>query len=138
MEILSGPGALFDGIAIINLCNSKDVTGLKQKRLPVTSTRAWPDSSFGIQLSTEGTVLCKSNESEFRRNSSFVLTNFQRNFEQYFAIFRKFEALSKKLRVINRKVAKANEISMKRRFEGAKYRRIFAEEIEPQDKHLHA
>ena len=63
------------------------------------------------------TVLCKSNESEFRRNSSFVLTNFQRNFERYFAVFlRKFEALSKKIRVVNRRVAKANEISMKRKF----------------------
>ena len=42
------------------------------------------------------TVLCKSNESEFRWNSSFVLTNFQGNFERYFAIFlQKFEALSK-------------------------------------------
>ena len=84
------------------------------------------------------TVLCKSNESEFRRNSSFVLTNFQRNFERYFVIFLpKFEALSKKIRVVNRKVTKANEISMKQKFEGAKYRRIFAEEIVPQDKHLH-
>ena len=68
------------------------------------------------------TVLCKSNESEFRRNSSFVLTNFQQNFERYFAIFlQKFEALLKKIRVVNRKVTKANEILMKRRFEGAKY-----------------
>ena len=31
------------------------------------------------------TVLCKSNESKIRRNLSFVLTNIQGNFEQYFA-----------------------------------------------------
>ena len=74
------------------------------------------------------TVLCKSNESEIRRNTSFVLTNFQGNFKRYFAIFlRKFEELSKKCCVVDRKFGKANEMSMKRSFKRAKYRRIFEE-----------
>ena len=73
-----------------------------------------------------------------RANFVKIRPLFSRNFERYFAIFlRKFKALSKKIRVVNRKVTKANKISMKRRFEGAKYRRIFAEEIVPQDKYLH-
>ena len=77
---------------------------------------------------TAHTVLCKSNESEIRRNTSFVLTNFQGNFERYFAIFlRKFEELSRKCCVVDRKFGKANEISMKQSFERAKYRRIFEE-----------
>ena len=73
-----------------------------------------------------------------RANFVEIRPLFSRNFERYFAIFLpKFEALSKKIRVVNRKLTKGNEISMKQKFEGAKYRRIFTEEIVPQDKHLH-
>ena len=109
----------------------------ERENVSITVTVEITKSLFGLEenvfkrtygLFTVDTVLCKSNESEIRRNTSFVLTNFQGNFERYFAIFlRKFEELSKKCCVVDRKFGKASEISMKRSFERAKYRRIFEE-----------